>query len=267
MLWDTHLHTHFSGDSQALPEDMVLSAQKKGLAGICFTDHMDYDYREEPGYFDLDFTAYEKEISALQKKYDGKYPIYRGIELGLQPHIVEVNNQILAEHTFDFVIGSTHVVNHIDIYYPPFYENRAEDECYLQYFEETLRNAQSDVDFDVYGHLDYVVRYGPNKDTFYSYEKFQDVIDEILRTLIAKGKGIELNTAGFKYGLAHAHPTEAILKRYRDLGGEILTLGSDGHAPEQIAWDFAKVPEILKEAGFEYFTVFKNRKPQFIKLP
>ena len=267
MLWDTHLHTYFSGDCQALPEDMVQSAQQKGLSGICFTDHMDYDYREKIGLFDLDLITYKKEISALQKKYEGTFPILRGVELGLQPHIIEVNSRIIAENEFDFIIGSTHVVNHIDIYYPIFYENRAEDDCYLQYFEETLENAKSDVNFDVYGHLDYIVRYGPNKNKFYTYEKFADIIDEILRTLIAKGKGIEFNTAGFKYGLGHAHPTEAILKRYKELGGEILTLGSDGHAPEQIAWDFAKVPAILKEAGFDYFTVFKNRKPQFIKLP
>ena len=136
----------------------------------------------------------------------------------------------------------------------------------MEYFESVLTNVKTDVNFDVYGHLDYVVRYGPNKDAYYSYEKFADIIDEILRLLIGKGKGIELNTAGFKYGLAHAHPTEAILKRYRELGGEIITIGSDGHAKEQVAWDFHKVPDLLKTAGFDYYTVFKNRKPQFIKI-
>lgn len=266
MLWDTHLHTNFSGDSKADPKDMAESAINKGLGGICFTDHMDLDYREQPGYFDLDFMNYHKKMHSLQQEYADIFPIYKGIELGLQPHIVAENNKILTENDFDFVIGSTHVVNHIDIYYPSFYENRKEDDCYRQYFEETLLNAKSDVNFDVYGHLDYVIRYGPNKDKFYSYAKFADIIDEILYTLIQKGKGIELNTAGFKYGLEHAHPTESILKRYKELGGEILTLGSDGHAPEQIAWDFYKIPAILKECGFDYFTVFKNRKPEFIKL-
>lgn len=267
MLWDTHLHTYFSGDSEASPKDMIESAIKKGLSGICFTDHMDLDYREDPGYFDLDFSTYKKEISLLQEEYADIFPIYRGVELGLQPHITTENNQIISENDFDFVIGSTHVVNHIDIYYPAFYEGREEDDCYRQYFEETLQNVQSDVNFDVYGHLDYVIRYGVNKDKYYSYKKFSDVIDEILRTLITNGKGIEINTAGFKYGLSHAHPTEDIIKRYKELGGEIITLGSDGHTPEHIAWDFHKIPEILKSCGFEYFTVFKNRKPKFIKLP
>ena len=257
MLWDTHLHTYFSGDSEASPKDMIESARKKGLSGICFTDHMDLDYREDPDYFILDFSSYKKEIMLLQKEYHSIFPILWGVELGLQPHITAENNQIITDHPFDFVIGSTHVVNHIDIYYPAFYEGRNEDDCYRQYFEETLENVKSDVNFDVYGHLDYVIRYGVNKDKYYSYQKFSDIIDEILRTLIAHGKGIEINTAGFKYGLTHAHPTEDILKRYKELGGEILTLGSDGHTPEHLAWDFHKIPNILKSCGFTYFTIFK----------
>ena len=97
--------------------------------------------------------------------------------------------------------------------------------------------------------------------------KFSDIIDEILIKLIEKGKGIEINTAGFKYGLNHPNPTEDIICRYRQLGGEIITIGADGHKPEHIAYDFHKVPEILKNAGFNYYTVFKNRKPDFIKIP
>ena len=72
--------------------------------------------------------------------------------------------------------------------------------------------------------------------------------------------------AGFKYGLGHAHPVMDTLKRYKELGGEIITIGSDGHAPEQMAWDFHKAPSILKEAGFDYFTTYKNRKPEFHKI-
>ena len=265
-LFDCHMHCHFSGDSEANPYDLAQRAVDIGLQGICFTDHLDIDYKETPGLFDLDIPAYHKEISDVKNAYAGKLDISWGIELGLQPYLTEKNNQIIKENDFDFVIGSTHVVKQTDIYYPAYYDGRSEDKCYREYFEETLKNAQSDVDFDVYGHLDYVVRYGPNKNQFYSYEKFADVIDEILRTLIHKRKGIELNMAGFKYGLGHAHPTMETLKRYKELGGEIITLGSDGHAPEQIAWQFDKVPEILKEAGFDYFTIFKNRKADFIKL-
>lgn len=266
-LYDMHMHCHFSGDSEASPFAMAQHACDIGLAGICFTDHLDIDYKETPGLFDLDIPSYKKEIALVKNEFKDKLDICWGIELGLQPYLAERHAQIIAENPLDFVIGSTHVVKGTDVYYPPFYMNRNEDDCYREYFEETLKNAQSDVDFDVYGHLDYVVRYGPNKNKFYSYEKFADIIDEILRTLISRGKGIELNMAGFKYGLGHAHPIMDILKRYKELGGEIITIGSDGHAPEQIAWEFEKVPAILKEAGFTYFTTYKNRIATFKKLP
>ena len=265
MLWDTHMHCRFSGDSETEPEDMVKAAIQKGLSGICFTDHQDFDYRETPGMFDLDCAAYQKAIGSLQEKYD--FPILWGIEIGLQPHTVSDNLAVTESYPFDFVIGSSHCVRCIDVYYDTFFNGRNEDDAYREYFESILANIDSGADFDVYGHLDYIVRYGPNKNQFYSYEKYCDVIDEILRRLIAHGKGIELNTAGFKYGLGHPNPTEAILKRYLALGGEIVTLGADAHKPEHVAYDFAKVPQILKDAGFSYYTVFKKRKPEFIRLP
>ena len=266
MLWDTHMHCYFSGDSQTPPREMIESAIKKGLSGICFTDHQDLDYREDPGYFDLDFENYYKEIMTLKEEYKDRLEILWGIELGLQPHVVKENLEIANTYPFDFIIGSSHAVDHIDIYYPAFYEGRTERSAYRRYFEDCIENLHTEVDFDVFGHLDYVVRYGPNRNNSFSYTKYGDLIDEILHLLIEKGKGIEMNMAGFKYGLGHPNPTEDILKRYKELGGEIITIGADGHKPEQIAWDYHKVPELLKGAGFEYYTVFKNRKPEFIKL-
>lgn len=266
MLWDTHMHCYFSGDSDADPKEMVQAAMECGLDGICFTDHQDYDYRETPGQFDLDVPSYREEILDLQKDY-APFPVLWGIEIGLQPHTLEQNQALTQRYPFDFVIGSSHCVRNIDVYYPAFYEGRTEAAAYLEYFEAILQNINSGADFDVYGHLDYIVRYGPTKNLQYSYRKYAEVIDEILRQLIAHGKGIELNTAGFKYGLGHPNPTEEILSRYHELGGEILTLGSDGHKPEHVAYDFAKIPQLLKNAGFSYYTVFKKREPEFLPVP
>lgn len=263
MIWDSHMHCFFSGDSDTNPEDMIKAAQKKGLAGICFTDHLDYDYKEEPGLFDLDIDSYYKEISRLQDKYKEILPIHFGIEMGLQPHLVETNNEVTAKYPFDFVIGSSHVVHGVDPYYPVYYEGRTEDEGYQEYFESILENVNTNADFDVYGHLDYVVRYGPNKNVYYSYEKYADVIDEILRQLILKGKGIELNTGGFKAGLGHPNPCEDILLRYKELGGEIITIGADAHIPEYVGYEFDKAISILKSVGFKYYSVFSQRRPEF----
>ncbi len=273
MLWDTHMHCHFSGDSDADPRDMILAAMKKGLGGICFTDHQDFDYKETPGLFDLDVDAYQAEISQLQREYHSAgfdqpdFQVLWGIELGLQPHVAKQNLALTRSYPFDVVIGSSHCVRCIDVYYPAFFADRSEADAYRDYFESIIENINSEADYDVYGHIDYIVRYGPNRNRFYSYETYQDVIDEILRLLISHGKGIEINTSGFKYGLGHPNPTEAVLKRYRELGGEIITVGADAHKPEHVAYDFDQVPAILKEAGFKYFTVFKQRKPVFYKIP
>lgn len=266
MLWDTHMHTRYSGDSDARPEDMINTAMNLGLDGICITDHMDYDYPNDAELFLFDVGMQQEELSALKEKYKDRFLVLLGIELGLQPQVAEQNRQLLASYDFDFVIGSSHVVHGFDPYYKEYYEGKTEHEAYLEYFESILENISVFENFDVYGHIDYVVRYGPNKNADYSYQKYADVIDEIFIQLIQKGKGIELNTAGLKYGLGHPHPTEEALKRYRELGGEILTLGSDGHKPEHIAYDFKKVPKILSDAGFRYYTVFENRKPIMKKL-
>ncbi len=269
MFWDTHMHSSFSGDCDSAPQTMIEAAVSKGLLGICFTDHMDYDYPvcpENPTIFTFDPCAYDHTIHQLQREYADRLPVLYGIELGLQPHLTDRHKQLLEKQSFDFVIGSSHVVNGKDPYYASYYEGRSEREAYLEYFVSILENIRAFQDFDVYGHIDYVVRYGPDKNTYYSYADYADVIDEILKQLIHHGKGIEVNTAGFKYGLGHPNPCEDILKRYRELGGEILTLGADAHQPEHIAYDFQRLPKLLQTCGFSYYTVFKNRKAQFIAL-
>lgn len=272
MLWDIHMHSDFSGDSNSTPQSMIQAAIKKGLSGICFTDHLDYDYPQNPDEFLLDLETYSQTIHQLQGTYADQLPIRYGIELGLQPHLAQKHSKLVQDMDFDFVIGSSHVVHGQDPYFPQYYEEKTEDEAYLEYFESILENIYAfdalpnGCCFDVYGHIDYVVRYGPNKNTYYSYTKFQDVIDEILKQLIARGKGIEINTAGFKYGLGHPNPCEDIIKRYRKLGGEIITTGADGHQPEHIAYRFDLLPQLLKSCGFSYYTIFQKRKPQFIPI-
>lgn len=266
MFWDTHMHCSFSGDSDSPADAMADEAYAQGLPGICFTDHLDYDYPSEPELFLLDLEEYGQEMRRMRHRYAGRLPVLCGIELGLQPHLAKKHRLAVQSHPFDFVIGSSHTVHGKDPYYAAYYEGRTSEEAYLEYFASILENIRAFHDFDVYGHLDYVVRYGPDKNNFFTYEKYRDILDAVLTELVSLGKGIEINTAGFRCGLGHPNPCEEILMHYRELGGEILTIGSDAHNPKDIASSFNRLPGILKDCGFSYYTVFFRRKPVFIKL-
>ena len=146
------------------------------------------------------------------------------------------------------------------------FTDRTDKEAYRLMMETTLENVRTSDCFQTLGHLDYVVRYGKSREKEYSYTDYADIIDEILKLLIEKEKGLEVNSAGLKYGLPFAHPHPDVLKHYRELGGEIITIGADAHKPEHIAYDFAKAEEILKSCGFKYYTEFFEQKPVFKQL-
>ena len=180
--------------------------------------------------------------------------------------MADQNKAYVEKYHFDYIIGSSHLCRGMDASYEDFYKGRTEEEAYEEYFENSLENLKSFSDFDAYGHFDFVVRYGPNMDDEYSYAKYRHAIDRILRYLIENGKGIEINTGGLKKGMRDLHPCIDIIKRYKSLGGEIITVGSDAHIPTNITYGFKRAEEVLKECGFQYYTVFEQRKPVFIKL-
>jgi len=263
---DCHMHTYFSGDSEAKPEDMILAAIDKGLEAICFTDHEDIDYFCDDIEFVFDPETYFKELGALKEKYKEKLDIRIGVEFGLQPHLAKKAKAFTTANPYVFVIGSMHVVGGKDPYYPEFFEGISDEEAYRMALRETIADIRAVADFDVLGHLDYVVRYGKHREQEYSYSRFADEIDEILRYLIEHGKGLEVNTAGLKYGLPFAHPHPDVLKRYKELGGEIITVGADAHKPEHVGYDFNIVDNILEACGFKYYAEFIKRIPVFRKI-
>lgn len=266
ILCDYHNHTSFSADSDTAPEQMLERAIELGLQYFCITDHMDLDFPYPEYDFTFSVPEYFKKLEELQKKYEKQITLLTGIELGLQPGLRSRLTKMLAEHSFDFVIGSSHIVDRMDPYFPEYWNDKEEAAGIQRYFETILENISEFDDIDVYGHIDYIVRYAPSKATNYSYRNYREILDEILKTLVSKNIGLECNTAGFKYGLGFPNPHMDILKRYRELGGEIITIGSDGHVPEHLAYDFHKVPSILANCGFVYYTIFKQRKPEFIKI-
>ena len=266
---DFHLHSSFSGDSKTPMEEMIQAAIKKGLTHICFTEHNDMDYPYQPGeegMFDINTDSYLYELLKLKAKYENQIKVLFGIELGLQPHLKRDFAIYTKNHDFDFIIGSSHVVNGVDPYYPKFFEGKTDQQAYREFLEAELTCIQRIPFFNVYGHLDYVVRYGTSKNQNFSYQAYADLIDEILKTLIEEEKGIELNTAGFREGLGQPNPCADIIKRYRELGGEIITVGSDAHEAANVGADFDKASDILTACGFKYYAIFEGRTPEYFKI-
>jgi len=267
---DYHMHSYFSGDSTDPMENMILKGIESGLKSMCFTEHYDMDYvyeiPEDEGIFELNTDSYLYELANLKTKYADKINVLFGVELGIQPHIKRELSVYARTHEFDFIIASSHLAHRKDPYYPAFYEGRSDEEAYREYLEATLENIKAFTNFDVYGHLDYAMRYGKTKDANYSYESFPDLFDEILTRLIENEKGLEINTKGLDCGLKYANPCNSVLKRYRELGGEIITVGSDAHSSKDIGRKFDKASEFLLECGFKYYTTFEKRVAEFHRL-
>lgn len=267
---DCHLHTSHSGDSDTPMEQMILQGIAQGLDTMCFTEHNDFAYPDAPDLpgaaFVLNTDSYLYDFIQYKEKYADKIKLLFGVELGLQPEVMRQNAVYAKSFDFDFIIGSTHICHGKDPYYPSFFEGITDEEGYREYFEAVYENIKKFSNFDVCGHLDYVVRYGANMDRDYSYAKYRDILDKILELLLDKGKGLEVNTGGLKKGLRDLHPCMDVLKRYRELGGEIITIGSDSHDAEHIAEYFDRAEDVLKECGFRYYTVFEKRVAEFRKL-
>ncbi|SFB75991.1 histidinol-phosphatase HisJ family protein [Butyrivibrio sp. YAB3001] len=267
---DYHLHTHHSGDSSAPMKDMIESAISHGLGEICFTEHMDMDFpvfKDVPkDTFTLIVPPYHDEVSFYQNEYKDKINIKYGVELGLQPQIKDINRKFINDNDFDFVIGSIHLVDKKDpYYYPDYWEKENEDQVIARYFELTIECLQDFDDFDVLGHLDYIVRYTPSKGANYSYDKYKELIDEILRIIIKKGKGLDFNSKALFYG-GSPNPNPDILRRYKELGGEIITFGSDAHVPEGIAGAFDKMRDIALSCGFDHYYTYEKKTPSAVLL-
>lgn len=264
---DFHMHTEFSGDSEAPVRAMLDAALERGMEAVCITDHIDEDYPEDsetgtnPFLFDLD--QYFQVLREIKKEYADRLDLRIGVELGLQPHLGERYRKLIETYPFDFVIGSLHVIHGMDPYDGVIFEGRSDADVYREAFQATAENLDQVKDFDVLGHLDYVVRYGRHQAREYSYRAFSDEIDEILKKVIHMGKGIEMNMGGFKYGLGFCNPHPDVIRRYRELGGEIITVGADAHKPEHVAFDFEKAGDILRNCGFRYYAEYRNRKPIF----
>lgn len=265
-MYDYHIHSNYSPDSSSTMLSMARSAFDSGLQGVCFTDHVDLDYADPEQKYGYPFSKYKHEIESIGSMLPGPLELYTGIELGLQPHISKENSEFLHGRDYDFIIGSIHCIGKKEMYRSCFLEGISDAQGIVNYFTDMLQCLDNFSDFDVLGHLDGVRRNLVHGEGGFSFVTYREYIEDVLKKLIKANKGIEVNTSGKRYNLSSYHPLTEIIKLYKDLGGEIITLGSDAHTPNCVGYDFKNALNLLSEIGFKYYTIFKKRKPIFIKI-
>lgn len=256
MIFDNHSHTVFSSDSEMEAEAAIEAAARQGL-GLVFTEHYDYDYINTKHYKEMQFR-----FDAAG--YWEKYLPYRGdslrlgVEIGLSETSGAANREFLQGAPFDLVIGSIHIIDMLDLYYPDFYEDKSQAEAFGRYLQVMAAMVRANPYIDVLGHIDYICRYAAYEDKELVYGDFADLVDEVLQAAIDCEAVMELNTRR----LGDSRAVQALLpvyRRYRQLGGRYVSLGSDAHAPENIGMNFQAVLDMAEHLGLQPVT-FAARK-------
>lgn len=266
---DYHVHSEFSDDSQYDMEEIVKGALQQGLEEICFTDHVDYgikkDWTEENIVYhndipitNVNYPEYFKKYEYVKKKYP-EIALKIGLEFGIQTHTIPQFELLYSKYPLDFVILSCHQVDNQQFWTQDFQKNKTQKEYNERYYDEILNVIQAYKNYSVLGHLDMIVRY--DLQGIYPFEKLKNKITEILKIVIQDGKGIEVNTSSFRYKLNDLTPSRDILQLYYDLGGEIITIGSDSHQPEHLGNHIEEIKVILKEIGFKHFYTYDHMQP------
>lgn len=272
LFFDNHNHSQFSFDGvRASVESCALQGKANGLGGMCFTDHCDFYVPPMKAAYEnlveevFDVEAQQAEIDAVNARMEG-FRIFKGIELGMQYSCRDRLRKHLAEHSFDQVIASVHYLEETDPFYGGYYEGKGWKTAYGHYLETIYQEMTWLGDFDIMGHYDYVARYAPYPQASILYRDFSDILDPILEYLAHEGKALEINTKTYQdYKGRTPEPDQDILLRYRELGGEFISLGSDSHDPSRVGKNFSSFAAMLKSLGFKYLTHFEARKP--VPLP
>ncbi len=270
---DYHIHTDHSGDGRTPLCMQVQSAIEKGLSQICITSHYDADAPVANYRFDLDFPAYFADVTRCAEQYGDRIDVKLGLEAGLQadkPHVLTLTGERIRQYPFDFIIASTHFLPGHNYHSSQQWLDDGIGKAQVQqrYLQHTLQYLENFDDFDVLGHLTYFSRFSPDADTRkreMTYQDNKDLYDNLFEILIRCGKGIEVNTST-KDKLGFYMPDYSIVRRFRQMGGEIITFGSDAHIPQNIGAHYFDAVSMIKEAGFNAICTFDRRKPVFVDI-
>ena len=257
MIFDSHMHTKFSADSDMSAVEAIARARSLNL-GVVFTEHFDFGVTNDDGKnFDFDPSAYMTEYKNLRGDN-----VRLGVEIGLRKVAREVNANFLSRADFDFVIGSIHLVDDLDIYYPEFYADKDKPTAYRKYFAQIAAEIEV-ADFDALGHIDYICRAAPYDNPELDYPTFAAEIDAVLKIVVARKKVLEVNTRRFASDRA-VRELVPVYRKYRELGGRFVTLGSDAHRVSAVGNYFARAVDFVREPDLTPVT-FRERKLEFLE--
>lgn len=274
-LYDNHNHSQFSFDGgRTSVGKTVNSAIGKGLAGVCFTDHCDFfvppmkaKYEEYvPEVFDVE--ARNAEIDKVNAKCPQDFHVFKGIEIGVQKSERDKIAAHLEKYSFDEIIASVHYLDDTDPFWGGYYEGKTWRYAYGHYLETLYDEMVWLGDrFDIMGHYDYVTRYAPYPECSILYKDFPDILDSMLRYLVENGKALEINTKTYQDFKGRTPVLDKnILMRYRELGGEIISLGSDSHDADRVGFNFERTAVLVSRCGFRYLAHFDKRKPVMLPI-
>lgn len=274
-LYDNHNHSQFSFDGgRTSVGKTVNSAIGKGLAGVCFTDHCDFfvppmkAQHEEyvPEVFNVE--ARNAEIDKVNAKCPQDFHVFKGIEIGVQKSERDKIAAHLEKYSFDEIIASVHYLDDTDPFWGGYYEGKTWRYAYGHYLETLYDEMVWLGDrFDIMGHYDYVTRYAPYPECSILYKDFPDILDSMLRYLAENGKALEINTKTYQDFKGRTPVLDKnILMRYRELGGEIISLGSDSHDADRVGFNFERTAALVSRCGFRYLAHFDKRKPVMLPI-
>ena len=261
-LTEYHCHSILSPDGFVPLAEMAEHAVAMGLSELCITDHCDLLDSHANRVHEYDWAPAVAQFRETAARFEGRLKLKLGVEFGMGHLCPAESEAILSQPALDFVIGSVHNLceekGGTDFYYV---EYHTPQDCFAaldDYFDSLDKLVQTDY-YDVLGHIIYPLRYMHGLG---SMEPYYDRIAALVRTAVERGKGIEVNT----YRGKTVDEWRPVLERYKNAGGEIVTVGSDAHRPEHVGLGVRETYDLLKDVGFRYVAVYDKRKPEMVKL-
>ncbi len=268
---DLHTHSDNSFDAKNTVDEMCSAAIKKGLYAIAITDHCEAPFIKcgadcEFGSFDERIPKSVSEVLAARQKYSSQLKVLCGIELGEPMHDAECTNRALSYGDFDFTLASVHNLRGEEDFYYFDFSRLDEDKILNLYFDELAETAEFKY-FDSLAHLTYPLRYiKATTGVVPNLEPYQEKLDNIYKILIKNNKALEINVSGLFKGLGTTLPDEAQIRRFKELGGKYVTIGTDAHDIASVGNGIKEGIDLAKKCGFEAYTIFEKHIPIMIDI-